>query len=157
MNRGGEDFLWIDRNFDANPFQFGIARHEMPARGRGHRQGWLTVAGLDAGSHFGFGLRRVEEQNVGALGDEGFDAGQCFIETTRGPRVSPGKQQYPGLATGFGSGAATQVRMETEATGLSAVSTGRITKGRLVGALRDETSLLPGVREMGTLVRKLAS
>ena len=108
MHGRGEDFLRIDDDFDADPFQFGIAGHEVLAGGRGDGERRLAVAGRDRFAHLRLRLRRVEKQDVGALGDERFQPRQCLVEPAGGTGVGAGEQQDAFLTASLGGGAAAQ-------------------------------------------------
>ncbi len=92
------------------PFQFRVARHEVPAGGRGDGERRLAVAGRHRFAHLRLRLRRVEKQDVGALGDEGFQPRQGLVEPAGGAGVGAGEQQNAFLAAGLDGGAATQDR-----------------------------------------------
>ncbi len=76
--------------------------------GRGHGERRFAVAGRYAFAHLRLRLRRVEKQDIGALGHECLQPRQRLVETARGARVGTGKQQNALLVARLGSGAAAQ-------------------------------------------------
>ena len=71
----------------------------------------LPGAGLDPGAHLLFRLRRVEKQDVGALGDECPDSHQRLVKAARHAGVGTRQQQNALIAAGLDRRPAAQDRM----------------------------------------------
>src|SRR5262249_57195837 len=85
----------------------------------------FAVASLDTGAHLLFRLRRVEKQDVGALGDECPYSRQRLVKAARHAGVGTRQQQNALIAAGLDRRPAAQDRMLALAHQLRAVAAKR--------------------------------